>query len=164
MPAQLYNLTSDLFQKPPDFIPQPASENFQVFPFVPLPVFLQLRQEIQSADPAFDNPGALPDNRNIITHGRRIRLPASASDALSGKLRRAVHPINVGDDFGVSGKEFGFTISWATNFPVVVEACTDLANPIWAPLATNTLINGSAQFSDPAWTNHPARFYRIRSP
>jgi hypothetical protein len=59
---------------------------------------------------------------------------------------------------------FGFIISWATNISVVVEACTNLANPTWSPLATNTLSGGSAYFSDPQWTNYPARFYRLRSP
>ena len=33
---------------------------------------------------------------------------------------------------------------------VVVEASTNLANPTWTPLATNTLTSGSAYFSDPA--------------
>jgi hypothetical protein len=50
------------------------------------------------------------------------------------------------------------------NIPLVVEACTNLANPIWSPLATNTLSNGSSYFSDPQWTNYPTRFYRLRSP
>jgi hypothetical protein len=59
---------------------------------------------------------------------------------------------------------FGFTISWATSIPVVVEACTSLANPIWSPVHTNTLTGGSSYFSDPEWANYPARFYRLRSP
>ena len=59
---------------------------------------------------------------------------------------------------------FGFTISWATNIPVVVEACTNLANPLWSPVGTNTLTDGSSYFSDPQWTNYPARLYRLRSP
>jgi hypothetical protein len=59
---------------------------------------------------------------------------------------------------------FGFVISWATNTAVVVEACADLANAIWSPVGTNTLTDGSSYFSDPDWTNYPARFYRIRSP
>jgi hypothetical protein len=29
---------------------------------------------------------------------------------------------------------------------------------------TGTLTNGSIYFSDPDWTNHPGRFYRIRFP
>src|SRR5262245_56589828 len=59
---------------------------------------------------------------------------------------------------------FGFTISWATNASVVVEGSTDLANPDWLPLATNTLANGTSYFSDPEWTKFSRRFYRVRSP
>jgi hypothetical protein len=69
-----------------------------------------------------------------------------------------------GPSFGVQTNGFGFIISWATNIPVVVEACTDLANPLWCPVSTNILTGGSSYFSDPQWTNYPARFYRLRSP
>jgi hypothetical protein len=69
-----------------------------------------------------------------------------------------------GPSFGVQTNRFGFIISWATNLPVVVEACTNLPNPIWAPVRTNTLIGGSSYFSDPQWTNYPGRFYRLRWP
>ena len=65
--------------------------------------------------------------------------------------------------FGVQTNQFGFMISWATNLSVVVEASTALAHPVWVPLSTNALVNGWSYFSDPAWTNYPARFYRIRS-
>jgi len=69
-----------------------------------------------------------------------------------------------GLSFGMQTNGFGFTISWATNIPVVVEACTNLANPLWSPVGTNTLTDGSSYFSDPQWTNYPARLYRLRSP
>ncbi|MGD0815044.1 MAG: hypothetical protein ABSA83_15675 [Verrucomicrobiota bacterium] len=59
---------------------------------------------------------------------------------------------------------FGFTISWATNIAVVVEVSTNLANPVWTPLQTNILTNGSFFFSEPLQTNSPGRFYRITSP
>jgi BspA type Leucine rich repeat region (6 copies) len=74
--------------------------------------------------------------------------------------------LTTGSGFGIQGNGFGFTISWATNASVVVEASTstDLSNPIWSPLSTNTLIGGSSYFSDPQWTNYPARFYRLRWP
>jgi hypothetical protein len=72
--------------------------------------------------------------------------------------------LNSGPGFGVQTNRFGFIISWATNIPVVVEACTNLANPAWYPLQTNTLTGGSSYFGDPQWTNHPARLYRLRSP
>jgi hypothetical protein len=67
-------------------------------------------------------------------------------------------------NFGVRTNNFGFTISWATNVPVVVETCTNLASPVWSPQATNTLTGGTSYFSDPQWTNYPERFYRVRSP
>jgi hypothetical protein len=66
-------------------------------------------------------------------------------------------------NFGLQPAGFGFTISWATNTSVVVEACTDLTNPVWIPVQTNTLTNGSCYFSDPQWTNFPGRYYRINS-
>jgi len=46
----------------------------------------------------------------------------------------------------------------------VVEACTNFDNPTWSPLQTNTLTGSSSYFSDPDWTNYPARFYRVRIP
>jgi len=66
--------------------------------------------------------------------------------------------------FGVRTNRFGFIISWATNASVAVEACTNLANPTWSPVGTNILTDGWSYFSDPEWTNYPARFYRLRSP
>jgi hypothetical protein len=66
--------------------------------------------------------------------------------------------------FGVRTNQFGFTVAWATNLYVVVEAATDLANPIWSPVQTNTLTSGWFHFSDPMWRNYQTRFYRIRSP
>ena len=72
--------------------------------------------------------------------------------------------LNRDPSFGVQASGFGFTISWATNRSVVVEAANNLATPTWSPLATNALTGGTSYFSDPEWTNNPARFYRIRSP
>jgi len=43
-----------------------------------------------------------------------------------------------------------------------VDACTDLYNPVWTPLQTNTLTTNTLYFSDPEWTNYPNRFYRLR--
>ncbi len=66
--------------------------------------------------------------------------------------------------FGVRTNRFGFNINWGSGRVVVVEACTNLVNPIWSPVGTNTLTNGWSYFSDPKWTNSPRRFYRLRSP
>jgi hypothetical protein len=65
--------------------------------------------------------------------------------------------------FGVLTNQFGFNLTWASGMTVVVEACGDLANPSWQPVATNTMTSGTAYFSDPQWTNYPSRYYRIRS-
>ena len=72
--------------------------------------------------------------------------------------------LNFEPNFGVQTNYFGFTISWATNISVVVEACTNLANSAWSPVATNVLTSGSSYFSDSQWANYPDRFYRVRSP
>jgi hypothetical protein len=71
--------------------------------------------------------------------------------------------LNNNASFGVQPGGFGFTISWATNVSVVVQACTNLANPVWIPVSTSTLTGGTNYFSDPQWTNYPGRFYRVTS-
>ncbi len=70
---------------------------------------------------------------------------------------------NSGPTFGVQSNRFGFTISWASDKFVVVEAATDLNNPTWSPVTTNTLAGGTFYFSDPQWADHPRRFYRVRA-
>jgi len=66
---------------------------------------------------------------------------------------------------GAQSNEFGFIVSWATNVPVVVvEVCTNMAEPVWQPLQTNALTDGVSYFSDAQWTNSPFRFYRVRLP
>jgi len=73
------------------------------------------------------------------------------------------YPLILNSSIGVRNNQYGFTVSWATNLNVVVEAATDVANPIWSPVQTNTLTSGSFYFSDPQWANYAARFYRVRS-
>jgi hypothetical protein len=73
--------------------------------------------------------------------------------------------VQTGDSsFGVRTNRFGFNIAWASGMQVLVEAASDLMNPVWQPLQTNTLANDSIYFSDPRWTNYPSRFYRVRWP
>lgn len=71
--------------------------------------------------------------------------------------------------FGVRTNQFGFNIIGSSNLVIVVEASTNLVDPIWSPLSTNTLntftgTNGTSYFSDSQWKNYPGRFYRFRSP
>ncbi len=71
-----------------------------------------------------------------------------------------------GANFGVQNKQFGFNITngGTPNILVVVKACTNLAIPVWTPLLTLTLTNGSFYFSDAQWTIYPGRFYGIGFP
>jgi hypothetical protein len=66
--------------------------------------------------------------------------------------------------FGISNGRFGFNITGTAHIPIVVEACTNLASPVWTPLTNVNLTNGSFHFSDPQWTNYPARLYGIGFP
>jgi len=57
----------------------------------------------------------------------------------------------------------GFTVEWARNSVVEVEACADLANPVWSRLGDLALISGSADFDDPNPPSRSSRFYRVRA-
>jgi hypothetical protein len=65
--------------------------------------------------------------------------------------------------FGVRANQFGFNMTGTSELIVVVEASTNIANPNWLQVSTNTLTDGWCHFSDPDWVNYPSRFYRIRS-
>jgi hypothetical protein len=67
-------------------------------------------------------------------------------------------------NFGVHSNLFGFNITSTAPIPIVLEACTNLAAPVWVPLTNLTLPNGTFHFTDPQWTNHHDRFYRISAP
>ena len=68
-----------------------------------------------------------------------------------------------GPSFEVRSNQFGFNVTRASGRTLVVEACTNLANPIWLSLQTNTLTGDPFYFSDARWTNYARRFYRLRS-
>jgi hypothetical protein len=65
---------------------------------------------------------------------------------------------------GVQANQFGFNITGTAGIPIVVEACSDLANPVWTSLQSLTVTNSSVHFSDPLWSNYDSRFYRLRWP
>jgi hypothetical protein len=73
--------------------------------------------------------------------------------------------IQTGDaNFGARGGKFGFNITGTSGLSVIVEACSNLANPVWTPLKTMTLKNGHAYFSEPLSANSTGRFYGIGPP
>ena len=66
--------------------------------------------------------------------------------------------VQTGDgSFGVRTNQFGFNIVWAGGQTLVVDACTNLVDPVWFALQTNILTGDSHYFSDPQWTNYPGR-------
>lgn len=67
-------------------------------------------------------------------------------------------------NFGVQNNQFGFNITGTNNFTVVVEACTNLASPVWTPLMNVTLTNGLFYFSEPLQTNSSGRYYSLEMP
>jgi hypothetical protein len=90
-------------------------------------------------------------------------LPGTAgwSATYDGLTTVLLNPIS---GIGVQNSAFGFTVTGTNNQVVVVEATTNLANPEWIPLATNAITGGTYNFSDPQWTNYPARFFRLSFP
>jgi hypothetical protein len=67
-----------------------------------------------------------------------------------------------GGNFGVRTNQFGFNITGTPSIPIVVEACDNLAIPVWTPVQALTLTNGLFYFSEPKQTGS-GRFYRIAS-
>jgi hypothetical protein len=73
--------------------------------------------------------------------------------------------IQAGDaNFGVQNNQFGFDITSPASLTVEVEACSDLSSPVWIPLQTLTLTNGSAYFSEPLQINSAGLFYALGFP
>jgi len=66
--------------------------------------------------------------------------------------------------FGIGTNGFGFNVTGTVGIPVSIEACAAIGSFTWEPLLTIRLAYGQITFSDPQWTNYPARLYRIHSP
>ncbi len=63
---------------------------------------------------------------------------------------------------GFRQNQFGFNFAGRQGEVVLVEASSDQLN--WQILGTNTIGAGTCYFADPASTNLPSRFYRLRVP
>lgn len=76
------------------------------------------------------------------------------------------NPIGASGDaiFSIQNGQFGLSFTGPVNLTVRLEACSNLSNPSWKPLATNTLTSGLFSFSEPLQTNAAGRFYRISFP
>lgn len=71
--------------------------------------------------------------------------------------------LNSGIGFSSVGHAFEFTVSWATNIPVVVEAKALTGIENWVPVSTNTFTDGISKFTDSQTGDKPTRAYRARS-
>lgn len=85
-------------------------------------------------------------------------------DGLPTVMWTLPYPVILNSPVGVQNNHFTFTIAWATNLTVVIQACTNLANPQWLPVQTNALTGGFWTFADAKWTNSRTRFYRVYYP
>jgi hypothetical protein len=56
---------------------------------------------------------------------------------------------------------FQFTVEWANGQIIRVQACTNLAEPSWVDLSTNTITDGSCSFGDSGWAAFDRRYYRV---
>jgi len=105
---------------------------------------------------------------NSVNNVTSYYLPGTSGwgSTLSGHPTALWNPMIQSRDssFGPGANGFGFNITGTANIPVVLEACTNLAGSVWTTVRSCNVTNGSINFSDPGWTNFPARFYRIRSP
>jgi hypothetical protein len=72
----------------------------------------------------------------------------------------ALSPAQIG---GISaraaGNKFGFTLTGTNGQTSIIEVSTDLLN--WQVAQAIRFSSTSTNFTDPQWTNFPARFYRV---
>jgi hypothetical protein len=64
----------------------------------------------------------------------------------------------------VVNQQFGFYVTGTPSLDVVVQGCTNLASPVWLPLQTLNLTNGSAYFSQPVNAAASGAFFRLSTP
>jgi hypothetical protein len=94
-----------------------------------------------------------------------VTIPGSVTSIGHSAFDLCTNQIQAGGaSFGVQSNQFGFNITGTSNIPMVVEASTNLANPVWTLLQSLTLTNGLVYFSEPLQTNSSGRFYRITAP
>lgn len=68
------------------------------------------------------------------------------------------------DNFGIQSNGFGFDFIGISNQTAIIEFSTNLAQPVWSPLQTNSLTGSPQHFSDDTFGGNAERFYRIHSP
>ena len=100
------------------------------------------------------------ENGNVVSTSSSYSFAATSNRMLVANFVPLFFVAGADEHFGVRTNQFGFNVFSPSGIAVVVEYCTNLANPIWTPLQAHT--NGPFYFGDSRWTNQPDRFYRIR--
>lgn len=133
----------------------------------------QLNSSIYQMDPAPDEALSSPDYAGFVA------VSADGNVRLAGLTGIASVPssfppgplLSYGVPFQPSLGEsrvgagaFKVVASGAYGQILIMEACTNLSEPAWTPVGTNTLRRGTVAFTDPDPLNSPGRFYRLRTP
>ena len=90
--------------------------------------------------------------------------PVALTDLTSFNLQlQVLTPEAWVQDTGVRTNQLGFNVFANSSTRLTVEVTTNLNNAVWVPLQTVTVPypRKPVYFSDPEWTNYPARFYRV---
>ena len=87
------------------------------------------------------------ENGEVVSSGSSYTFTAIANRTLVAVFRLSLPIVQSDSGFGVNANQFGFNINWTSGMVVVVDACTDLANPVWEPIKTN-ICTGSDYFFD----------------
>jgi uncharacterized repeat protein (TIGR03803 family) len=67
-------------------------------------------------------------------------------------------------NFGMQSNAFGFDFIGISNQTAIIEFCTNVAQPVWSPLQTNSLTGSPQYFFDDTFGRNAGCFYRIHSP
>jgi hypothetical protein len=94
----------------------------------------------------------------VLKRRSKIRKPSMAPGF---RLSQAILTPPVLANLRLASGSLSFNVGGVSNQTVVVEACTNLAAPVWVPLQTNTLGNNPVNFSAPL--QPPNCFYRLRN-
>jgi hypothetical protein len=102
--------------------------------------------------------GDIASNANPLVLVVDANKTIQANFILSTSGGESVRATNI----SVKDGRFGFEVSGSTGLSFVVEAAADPSRPVWRPLHTNSVVGGTASFSDAQWFEFPSRIYRIR--
>ncbi|GEM_PF-5570893 len=73
--------------------------------------------------------------------------------------------VQTGATFGFSAGSFGFKVAGTAGIPLLIEAVENLSTGVWDTVVETALDgNGFLNFTDPASSGVPAKFYRLNFP